>query len=46
MDVALQYDRLQFAVTGTFHYLFPQLTMGLALFVLYFRTRDLFSVGE
>ena len=46
MDVALQYDRLQFAVTATFHYLFPQLTMGLGLFVLYFRTRDLFSDGE
>lgn len=46
MDIALQYDRLQFAVTATFHYLFPQLTMGLALFLLYFRTRDLLSNGD
>lgn len=46
MDIALQYDRLQFAITATFHYLFPQLTMGLALFLLYFRTRDLLSEGN
>ncbi|MCS6297551.1 MAG: cytochrome ubiquinol oxidase subunit I [Nitrospira sp.] len=46
MEIALQYDRLQFAVTATFHYLFPQLTMGLALFLLYFRTRDLLSGGD
>jgi len=46
MDIVLQYDRLQFAVTSTFHYLFPQLTMGLALFLLYFRTRDLLSQGD
>jgi cytochrome d ubiquinol oxidase subunit I len=31
MESALLYDRLQFAFTATFHYLFPQLTMGLAL---------------
>ena len=43
MESALLYDRLQFAVTSTFHYLFPQLTMGLALLLLYFRTRDLLS---
>lgn len=41
MASALLYDRLQFAFTATFHYLFPQLTMGLALFLLYFRTRAL-----
>ena len=29
MDSALVIDRLQFAFTITFHYLFPQLTMGL-----------------
>lgn len=45
MDTALQYDRLQFAVTATFHYLFPQLTMGLALLLVYLRTRDLLSEG-
>ena len=27
-------DRLQFAFTVTFHYLFPQLTMGLALLIV------------
>lgn len=46
MDTALQYDRLQFAVTATFHYLFPQLTMGLALLLVYLRTRDLLSEGD
>ncbi len=46
MESALLYDRLQFAVTSTFHYLFPQLTMGLALLLLYLRTRDLFSTGD
>jgi cytochrome d ubiquinol oxidase subunit I len=30
MTDALLVDRLQFAFTATFHYLFPQLTMGLA----------------
>src|SRR5438874_1057763 len=33
----LFWHRLQFAFTITFHYLFPQLTMGLALIVLLFR---------
>jgi cytochrome bd-type quinol oxidase subunit 1 len=46
METALQYDRLQFAVTATFHYLFPQLTMGLALLLVYLRTRDLLSEGD
>ena len=41
MATALLYDRLQFAVTVTFHYLFPQLTMGLALLILYLKTRAL-----
>ncbi len=41
MPTALLYDRLQFAVTVTFHYLFPQLTMGLALLLLYLRTKAL-----
>jgi len=31
-------DRLQFSLTITFHYLFPILTMGLALFIAYFKT--------
>lgn len=45
MDSALDLHRLQFAFTITFHYLFPQLTMGLALLLvvlktLYLRTGD------
>ena len=39
MESDISYDRLQFAVTVIFHYLFPQLTMGLALLILYFKTR-------
>lgn len=43
MPTALLYDRLQFAFTAIFHYLFPQLTMGLALLLVYFRTKALRS---
>ena len=43
MASALLYDRLQFAFTVTFHYLFPQLTMGLALLLLYLKSRALVS---
>jgi len=35
---ALDIDRLQFAFTVTFHYLFPQLTMGLALLIVVLKT--------
>src|ERR1041384_4727856 len=38
MDSALTLDRLHFAFTITFHYLFPQLTMGLALLILVMKT--------
>jgi cytochrome d ubiquinol oxidase subunit I len=31
---ALAWDRMQFGFTVTFHYLFPQLTMGLALLIV------------
>lgn len=41
MEDALLYDRLQFGFTITFHYLFPQLTMGLALLIVYFKWRFL-----
>src|ERR1700691_3482257 len=41
MDSALLVDRLQFAFTITFHYLFPQLTMGLALLVVVVQTMGL-----
>jgi cytochrome d ubiquinol oxidase subunit I len=34
MSDALLIDRLQFAFTISFHYLFPQLTMGLALLIV------------
>ncbi len=46
MESALLFDRLQFAVTATFHYLFPQLTMGLALLLLYFRSWALHTGDE
>lgn len=38
MDSALTLDRLHFAFTVTYHYLFPQLTMGLALLILVLKT--------
>jgi cytochrome d ubiquinol oxidase subunit I len=38
MDSALLVDRIQFAFTITFHYLFPQLTMGLALLIVVLKT--------
>lgn len=34
MADALVFHRLQFAFTVTYHYLFPQLTMGLALLIV------------
>jgi cytochrome d ubiquinol oxidase subunit I len=46
MDTALAIHRLQFAFTITFHYLFPQLTMGLALLVVILKTRALGAGGE
>ncbi|HXX23516.1 MAG TPA: cytochrome ubiquinol oxidase subunit I, partial [Terriglobia bacterium] len=38
MSEALIAHRLQFAFTVTFHYLFPQLTMGLALLIVILKT--------
>src|ERR1700680_323656 len=38
MDSALLVHRLHFAFTATFHYLFPQLTMGLALLLVVLKT--------
>jgi len=35
---SLTLDRIQFAFTITYHYLFPQLTMGLALLILILKT--------
>lgn len=37
MEDMIFYNRLQFAFTITFHYLFPQLTMGLSLLIVYFK---------
>lgn len=37
----LFYDRMQFAFTITFHYLFPQLTMGLSLLIVFFKGKFL-----
>ena len=37
MDVAF-WHRLQFALTAVYHYLFPQLTMGLALLIFVMKT--------
>ncbi len=41
MEDMLIYDRMQFAFTITFHYLFPQLTMGLSLMIVYFKWKYL-----
>ncbi len=38
MDDALALHRLHFAFTITYHYLFPQLTMGLAALIVIFKT--------
>lgn len=42
----LFYDRMQFAFTITFHYLFPQLTMGLSLMIVYFKWKFLRTQSE
>ncbi len=41
MDSALTLHRLHFAFTITFHYIFPQLTMGLALLIVILKTMAL-----
>lgn len=41
MESALLIHRLHFAFTVTFHYLFPQLTMGLALLIVALKTMAL-----
>ena len=55
MDSALIVHRLHFAFTVTFHYLFPQLTMGLAPLIVVLKTlalkhslpaREVFSLLE
>jgi len=46
VDSALIVDRLHFAFTITFHYLFPQLTMGLAPLIVIFKTLALWKKEE
>jgi len=46
MSTALAIDRFQFAFTITFHYIFPQLTMGLALLLVVLKTMALRTVNE
>jgi cytochrome d ubiquinol oxidase subunit I len=46
MDSALAIHRLHFAFTITFHYIFPQLTMGLALLMLILKTMALRTGNE
>lgn len=41
MDNSELWHRIQFAFTLTYHYLFPQLTMGLAWFIVYWKWRAL-----
>ena len=43
---ALTLHRLHFAFTVTYHYLFPQLTMGLALLIVVLKTMALRSGDE
>ncbi len=43
---ALTVHRLHFAFTVTFHYLFPQLTMGLALLIVVLKTMALGTGNE
>lgn len=46
MENAVGVDRLHFAFTITFHYIFPQLTMGLAFLLLILKTLSLRPGGE
>lgn len=46
MNSALDVHRLHFAFTVTFHYLFPQLTMGLALLLVYLKTKAIRTGDE
>src|SRR5262252_9912391 len=46
MESALVFHRLQFAFTLVYHYLFPQLTMGLALLIVIMKALGLREGGE
>src|SRR5580700_7597489 len=46
MDDTLFWSRMQFGFTITYHYLFPQLTMGLAWIIVYLKWRHLRTGDE
>src|ERR1700726_3804823 len=46
MEQAVDVHRLHFAFTITYHYIFPQLTMGLALLLVYLKTKALRTGDE
>src|SRR6202050_4648076 len=46
MNSAIHIHRLQFAFTITFHYIFPQLTMGLALLIVVLKSLALIKRDE
>ncbi|HEY1789484.1 MAG TPA: cytochrome ubiquinol oxidase subunit I [Verrucomicrobiae bacterium] len=46
MEDTLFWSRLQFGFTIAYHYLFPQLTMGLAWIIVYFKWRHLRTGDE
>src|SRR2546421_418219 len=46
MDASTILSRLQFAFTASFHYLFPQFTMGLALLIVILKTLYLLRKDE
>jgi len=46
MDLAVLVDRIQFGFTVSYHYLFPQLTMGLALLIVILKTLALRTGDE
>src|SRR5208283_1177943 len=46
MDSALAVHRLHFAFTVTYHYLFPQLTMGLALLIVVLKSLALWKSDD
>ncbi len=46
MDSALAIHRLHFAFTVTYHYIFPQLTMGLAPLIVIFKSLALWKADE
>jgi cytochrome d ubiquinol oxidase subunit I len=46
MQDVIFWSRLQFAFTITYHYLFPQLTMGLAWFLVYYKWKHLRTGDE